>query len=420
MAFASSFTRRSLIAGALSSPAILAQQPSARARITRITLAPLQGRFHKFVAMNSYDTAPKGHTYEHTLIRIFTNDGIQGIGAGTYSAPDAAAHEALRQLIGADPVSVYQHNPDGTVSAPAPEFSALLSRYPHLDGPLFDLIGKLTRRPAWQLVGPSVRDHVEAYDGTLYFSDVWFSDRGVRAVVEEVEEALKKGYLGVKLKLGRGWKWMEKDAGLARDIEVVNTVRRAAGPGVKVMGDPNNGFRDDFDRAWRLLEQTRSSNLYWIEEPFPESVAGYTQLKTRLQEANMPVRIADGENFRTPAEFDPYLTPRRLIDVLQLDIRQGGFLAGREVARKAREAGAVAIPHNWASQIGLCMGLHLAKACAAVVAAEDDRSTCDVLHLSGYRFRSGMYEVSSNPGLGIEIDEQSYRAKCKPREIVIS
>jgi hypothetical protein len=30
---------------------------SASARIKRITLAPIQGRFHKFVTMNAYDTA---------------------------------------------------------------------------------------------------------------------------------------------------------------------------------------------------------------------------------------------------------------------------------------------------------------------------------------------------------------------------
>ena len=49
-----------------------------------------------------------------------------------------------------------------------------------------------------------MRDRVEVYDGTLYFSDIWFRDRGVRAVVEEAEEAVRSGYLGLKFKVGRG------------------------------------------------------------------------------------------------------------------------------------------------------------------------------------------------------------------------
>ena len=68
------------------------------------------------------------------------------------------------------------------------------------------MIGKLTGKAAWQLMGDSVRERVEVYDGTLYFSDVWFRGRGIRAVVEEPEEAMRSGYAGVKVKMGRGSK----------------------------------------------------------------------------------------------------------------------------------------------------------------------------------------------------------------------
>lgn len=58
--------------------------------------------------MNAYDKAPKGHTYEHALIRIETNQGVEGIGAGTYSSVTRQTLEELRPLIGADPMQVYQ------------------------------------------------------------------------------------------------------------------------------------------------------------------------------------------------------------------------------------------------------------------------------------------------------------------------
>jgi L-alanine-DL-glutamate epimerase-like enolase superfamily enzyme len=131
------------------------------------------------------------------------------------------------------------------------------------------------------------------------------------------------------------------------------------------------------------------------------------------------VLIADGENFTEPGAFAPYLKPRRLVDVLQMDIRTGGFLGNLEVAGLGEPVGAISVPHNWGSQAGLWMALHLAKAARGVPAAEDDRSTCDVLVAEGYSFRDGFYTVPDTPGLGLRADEQVYRRKYKPGEIVV-
>ena len=67
--------------------------------IRGIALAPVECRFHKFVAMNSYDTAPKGHTYSNTLVCIRTGDGAEGVGVMGYASPDAAFLQALPQAV---------------------------------------------------------------------------------------------------------------------------------------------------------------------------------------------------------------------------------------------------------------------------------------------------------------------------------
>lgn len=389
-------------------------------RITRIALAPIEGRFHRFVAMNSYDTAPKGHTYQNTLVRVATDQGVEGVGVMEYAAPDEAFLKAVRVLVGANPLEVYEME-GGRIVRPSGTFRSLLAAYPHLDGPLFDLVGKLTGKPCYRLIGDAVRERVEVYDGTLYFSDVWFRDRGVRAVLEETEEALRKGYLGMKYKVGRGWKWMEERAGLERDIEVMLAVRQAAGPNIKVMADANNGWREKPEElTWAFLERTREADLFWIEEPFPEDPALYGKLVDRMRAAKMKTLLADGENMRSADQFRPYLKPRRLMDVLQMDIRRGGFLENLRMARMGEEAGAVSVPHNWGSQVGLFMGLHLAKAVQSVIAAEDDRSTCDVVEAEGYEFRGGYYTVSEAPGLGICVNEKAYREKYQGAEKVVA
>jgi D-galactarolactone cycloisomerase len=411
--------REFLAAGAVSLRAAagaMSLQAAAGERIRSITLAPVECRFHKFVAMNSYDAAPKGHTYTNTLVRIRTADGAEGVGVMGYTAPDAVFQQALRTLIGADPLSLYEMR-DGRITGRADAYEPVLKAYRHLDGPLFDLIGKLTRKPAWQLIGAAARERVEVYDGTLYFSDVWFPRLGSGAVVEEAEEALKKGYRGVKLKIGRGSKWMEREAGTARDIEVTLAVRRAVGQALKIQVDGNNGYRDHHEHVWRYLNETASAKVYWIEEMFPENVAHYTALKERMDKAGLKALIAEGENERQVAAFEPFLRPKRLYDVVQMDIRTGGFLDNVALARTAEAAGAVSVPHNWGSWIGGLMSLQLSKAVRAAVAAEDDRSRCDVVEADGYGFKDGLMAVADTPGLGLRVDEKLYEMKCRKAEI---
>lgn len=409
-------TRRTVLSLPAALPALAAKGD---AKIARVVLAPIECRFHKFVAMNSYDRAPKGHTYSNTLVRIQTDQGVEGAGTMGYPLPDAAFHAALKTLIGQAPRALYEWR-EGLITGRSAVAQETLKTYRHLDGPLFDLIGKLENKPAWRLIGSAVRDRVEVYDGTIYFSDVWFRDRGARAVVEECEEAARKGYKGAKLKLGRGSKWMERDQGLARDIEVCLAVRRALGPEFKILTDANNGYRDDFDRAVRLMEGTAKANLFWIEEIFPENVAMYEKFRAKLDSLGLKTLVADGENCDQPAEFAPYLEPKRLMDVVQLDIRRGGILDNLTLAGMAEKAGAVSVPHNWGSQFGGAMGLQVAKAVRAVNAAEDDRSTSDVLVADGYEFRGGMYTIPDAPGLSFHIDEDAYRLKCKAAETVIA
>ncbi|MFB3828487.1 MAG: enolase C-terminal domain-like protein [Bryobacteraceae bacterium] len=393
----------------------LAAAARAPVKITSISMAQVQGRFHKFVAMNSYDRAPKGHTYENTLVRIATNQGVEGVGIGSRRArPDD-----LRGLIGANPLELYEMA-GGRITGRAPAWAPLLERERWLDGPLFDLIGKLLGKPCWALMGDAGRDEVEVYDGTLYFSDVWFRDRGVRAVMEEAEEALKKGYVGLKLKAGRGDKWMERDAGLQRDIEVLHAARKLAGPEVKIMADPNNGYRNDFERAWALVRDTGAAKLYWMEEIFPENVDDYTRLRERMEGAAIDTLIAEGESVTDPERLAPYLKPPRTVDVLQMDIHAAGFLNNLKMARMGAEAGALTVPHNWASHLGMLMGLHMAKASPAVPAAEDDRSSYDVIDSSAYTFRKGYYRVPDLPGMGIQVNEKVYSEKYRAGEVRIA
>ncbi len=412
-----SVTRRSFLATTAVTINQLRAAPTP-AKITRIEVSTIRGNFHKFVAMNSYDNAPKGTSYSNTLIRLFTDQDVAGSGVMTYGKPDTAFLQDLRNLIGVNPESLYEFR-DGYIAGRAPKFSKLLEAHKHLDGPLCDLIGKLRDMPCWKLFGEAERERIDVYDGTLYFSDLWFRNRGVQAVVDEATEAVGKGYRGIKLKIGRGSKWMPRDSGLQRDIEVIQAVRSAVGKHVNILVDANNGYVGDFDASLTFINKTKLQQLYWFEEFFPESIEEYEKLSNYLQQEGITTWIADGENMRSAEQFLPYLTPKRLFDVLQLDIRTGGVIEGLKLARMAGEYNAHSVPHNWGSQLGFLMSLHLAKTQKHVIAAEDDRSTCPALVIKGYEFADGTYSVSNEPGLGAEINEDFYEAPEYPAKTVV-
>ena len=368
-------TRRRFISGTTATTMALgAAGASPRSKITGIALSTIRGDFHKFVAMNSQDNEPKGTSYTNTLVRISTDAGIEGVGVMGYTLPDARFLADVKRLVGQDPESVYEFH-DGQIASRAPAFKDLLVKYKHLDGPLCDLIGKLRGVPCWQLFGESVRDRVEVYDGTLYFSDLWFHERGVQPVIDEAKEAMSSGYLGIKLKIGRGSKWMDRDSGLQRDIEIVRAVRSAIGMEAKLLVDANNGYLNDFEAAWTFLEQTKEQRVDWLEEAFPEDKDLYRKLRGRMKDAGIKTPIADGENMRSAAQFREYIEPERLFDV--------------------------------------------AKTQKNIIGAEDDRSTCPALTVRGYEFKDGYYTVSNEPGLGVEVNQEFFEAPDFPGQTVI-
>src|SRR5690606_24772082 len=122
--------------------------------------------------------------------------------------------EDAGRLIGRDPLDFWR--PGTGIESP-------LGRG---DAPLIDLIGRFLDKPAWLLFGGFGPERVPAYDGSIYFADLIpeHASRPIERIFEEVDHALARGHRGFKVKVGRGAKWMEREAGFARDVEVVRAI----------------------------------------------------------------------------------------------------------------------------------------------------------------------------------------------------
>jgi L-alanine-DL-glutamate epimerase-like enolase superfamily enzyme len=407
------------VAGAVALGPLLQASAEGKPVIAKITILQVPGEFRRPVAMNAYDKQSVGKNGAIRLVRAILSDGTVGIGVEGYVPINEDGLRFLKAMIGIDPVAAFDWDGD-YIKGHSPQFEAALKdeRNCWFEMVLLDLVGKLRGRPVHALFGSSLRDGIDSYDGSLYFVDV-ASGRGAESVAEVAKEIRGDGYRGLKIKIGRPWKWMPGEAGVVRDIEAVIAAREAIGFNMNLMADANNGYERQPEWAIRLLKECSPYRLNWIEEIFPETIEDYTQLHRSLQEINSDTPVADGESVRDMDAYLPFMKAG-LYRYIQPDMRTCGFSKILYAADLASPYGVHVAPHNWMSEMGKLACLHAAKLRKNIPVVEDDRYHDFVLDSSAYVFREGQWFVPEKPGWGVELlPEYDFFAKVG-KEIEIS
>jgi L-alanine-DL-glutamate epimerase-like enolase superfamily enzyme len=353
----------------------------------------------KLVGKNSQLDVHGRYTSDDVL-RIETDQGIEGIGVGA-TTPDLA-----RKLLGR-PLAEYWTPGLGVVSPLA-----------HADHAFFDLVGKALGVPAWKLFGGHGAEWVPVYDGSIYFNDLLpeYQHRGIARLLDEVDASLEAGHRALKIKVGRGFKWMERDAGFRRDVEVVTAIRKRVGKDITLMVDANNAF--DLAGTFRWLDAV-GDELFWLEEMFPEDVRKDLQLKKYLRRKGWKTLVADGESAVGIDHFDDFIQTESL-DVLQPDIRHFGLNRQWELSRRiAGRPGIRLAPHNWGSFLGLYMQLVLARGIPNFLIAEVDPSTSDLFDTSAFTLKDGRMRVPELPGCGLVLREDVFQRRYRAQAWVV-
>ncbi len=344
----------------------------------------------------SFDTRPKT-THGMSLVRVTTDEGVTGIGAG-HAMHTFAGHEDL--FIGEDPLALERHyrvlnNLHFYYGRPWP-----------LDIALWDLAGKLTGQPAWRMLG-GLSDRCAAYASTG-------SLRSAQETADLAEHCLERGFRAIKLRFGRP-SWRD-------DVAVVAAVRARVGDRMEVMVDCNQGWRMPWDtRApWQLKDALvvaralEELGVYWMEEPLHR---GDIEGMAALRQATS-LRIAGGEGNLEVYEFTN-LVDRHCLDVLQPDVTWCGGISGlRRVAIMAQEHSVMFTPHAWTNGVGMLANMHLAAGLAGSPYVEfpydppgwtPDRRDY-ALTAPVEITPDGLVVLGEAPGLGVELDEDRLAA----------
>lgn len=358
-------------------------------RITRIVSFDLPTRRAKYVGKNAR-RGDHGQTSRDRMVRLYTNLGVEGL------ARCWKPKEALAPLLGTDPFRQFE----------------LASR--KMPGPLgtrtmvlWDLAGKVLKRPVYELLGGTKPGKVPVYDGSIYMSDLMpqHSQNWRDRFKEEIDMSMEAGHRAFKIKIGRGHQWMNRQEGDTRDVEVVETIRKHAGDDVHLGVDANNGY--DVAIAKQFLRRTAEFRLDFIEEPFPERVEPCRELKSFIAENGWKTMLADGEGTNDVEAYRP-LVDAKALDMLQGDMYGLGIEGILAEAAMAEPQGILVAPHNWSSLLSLFMQVHVGLVVPNFYRAEVDPVRSDALIYDGYKIEDGLCSVPDAPGFGLSVDENAF------------
>ncbi len=330
----------------------------------------------------------------YVIVRLHTDAGLVGLGEATLSprwsgetSPGCiAAIEGLMapHLLGRDPreINTLTRRLEGAIRYNPFAKAAV-------EMALWDLAGKAAGVPLYQLLGGKVREQLPMKMVVGAFA--------VPQAVALAERFLAWGASALKVKVGL-------DPG--EDVARVRAVRAAAGPGVPIGIDANQGW--DLATARHCLAQLADCDLAFAEQPVP---ADDPEDLLRLRRDTRVPLMAD-ESVFTLAEARR-LTALGAVDVLSVyPGKHGGLGATRQIAAVARAAG---VPCSMGSNLELGIAtaamLHLGIAEGQIASERYPGDFLGPLYheadllVQPLSLGPQVALVPEGPGLGVELDE---------------
>ena len=343
-----------------------------------------------------------------THVYVYTDEGIIGIGEGTYSHKEvvvAKMVEALKEhLIGRDPFeseSIYRALFGGGRTAYHTGGVIFTSAISGIDQALWDIKGKALNAPVCALLGGPRTAKVPVYSH--------FGGKTPGALVDNARAVLAEGFTAVKSGITMDETKGPKitHAQLKNIAAKYDLLRKELGEDVELMDDPHAIFDPPTAlEVARLLEPYR---LLFFEEPtIPEDPEGYHRVRT-----GKATPIAGSERLTSKHRFNDFFRAAA-VDVAQPDIVYiGGITEMKKVAALAEIYQVVIAPHNTKGPVGIMAAAHVMAAIPNALIQEFIAPSRipwrnDVLK-NPLVVENGYLTVPDRPGLGIEFDETALK-----------
>jgi L-alanine-DL-glutamate epimerase-like enolase superfamily enzyme len=363
-------------------------------------------------------------------VRVHTDEGLVGLGETFYGAGavEAHMHEIVApRLLGTDPLAIDAISKKLSGYLGFRSTGAEARAASAIDIALWDLFGKVTDQPIWQLLGGRSRESIRTYNtcaGTHYVRttkqqsvDNW--GRGASRIPghddldafmtradELAVELLESGITAMKI-----WPFdphAEKSGGLyisGADLRIAlepfEKIRKAVGDKMDIMVEFHSLWQ--LTPAIRIAEALAPYDTFWHEDPIRMDSLG--SLRRYAERSRAP--LCASETLGSRWAFRDLLETGAA-GVVMMDLSWcGGLSEARKIASMAETWHLPIAPHDCTGPVVLAASTHLALNAPNALVQESVRA-----FYSGWYgdivtavppVTNGMITVPSGPGLGLEL-----------------
>lgn len=351
--------------------------------------------------MARYPEIPRSRWAGHwtrTACVVTAEDGTWGLGLTTNAGPvERVINDHFAPVLTGENCMATEKLWDVMQRISSPYGTAGLASYAisAVDLALWDLKGKLLKRPVYELLGGPQKEKIFCYASNTDLSYgtensiAWFLELGFKAVKLFLREGPESGIEGIR-----------------RAEELVARTREQIGDDVELMVDGWMSLNVEY--AVRLAEALRPYRIKWLEDlVLPNELESYARLRQRLPSAI----LATGEHWYSTQPF-AMAASQGLIDIFQPDLSWvGGITAALRICHLAEAHGQSVITH---AGMNYPWGQHLALATPAIAWGERSEGVSppgvpldEMVVLPGtIPIRDGYVRPSDAPGFGLEVTKE--------------
>lgn len=359
------------------------------------------------------------------FVTVTTDNGVKGVGEAYVATfnPHLVAKMiedvADRWLVGSNPFNIESFwrraYSSGYSSRPDPTLCGVISA---LEMACWDIIGKETNRPVYDLLGGRVHEGLRSYTYLYPPSEDAYAPKDEPNLYTQPELAaeqavveLNKGFTAIKFDPAGPYTAFDgRQPSLERlDLSerYISALREAVGTQADLLFGTHGQFTPS--GALRLAKRLEQYDPLWFEEPVPAD--DLTGMATVASGTSIPV--ATGERLTTVSEFAAVLNANAA-QILQPNLgRSGGILQGKKIASIAETHHALIAPHCYCGPVVAAANIALAT-CSPNFLILECIGTFDGFHSdlleTPIKWEDGNVIPSKEPGLGVVLNEEVARA----------
>jgi len=354
-------------------------------------------------------------------VRIHTDNGLVGLGE-TYPAADSCEAVVRKQLapllLGRDAREIDRLWNDMFLAVGYHGWAgAELRAISAIDLALWDLLGKYTGQPVYQLLGGKSRDSIRTYNTCYDHVYDFNTDAGLLA-----QDLLTQNIRAMKIwpfdatALKNGGQFIT-GAELEHCLAPVRKIRDTVGADIEIAMEFHGYW--NVPSAIKIARALEPYGVMWLEEMLPQdNLAAYRTLK---DETSIPLILS--ERLMTRWQFREVLE-HGTAQIINPDICWcGGLSEAKKIATMAETYYVPVAPHNCGGPVLHVASLHLAQNLPNLFILETVRRHYlkeyrGLVNVTGPIDSDGQFRAPTGPGLGIELDPAVFqRPDVRVRDI---